>query len=156
MPVENTFWQKSKYRFQHISTDFIKEVRNLWILEAATDRRSVKIDILKSMIKLIEKHLWRSFFSKTTGNSSKTLLKMNFFTNIFQGFQTKNLATLQNSYFSKHLFLRGSAQLAFTCSNPIELTSAMYKVNNKDTRTTSFDVFLVSFVLSLNRFDTLF
>ena len=28
----------------------------------------------------------------------------------------------------------------------------MYKVNNKDTRITSFDVFLVSFMLTLNRF----
>ena len=43
-------WQKSKYRSQHTSTNFIKEVRNLWILEEATDRRSAKIGILKSMI----------------------------------------------------------------------------------------------------------
>ena len=43
MPVENKFWQKSKYRFQHASTDFIKEVKSLWILEAAADRRCVKI-----------------------------------------------------------------------------------------------------------------
>ena len=45
MPVENKFWQKSKYRFQHASTDFIKEVKSLWILEAAADRRCVKICI---------------------------------------------------------------------------------------------------------------
>ena len=30
-------------------------------------------------------------------------------------------------------FLRGSAQPAFTCSNSIELTSTMYKVDNKNT-----------------------
>ena len=52
--------------------------------------------------------------------------------------------------------MRGSAQPLFTCSNSIELTSAMYKVNNKDTRTTSFDAFLVSFMLTLNKFYTLF
>ena len=124
-PVENTFWQRSKYRFQHRSTGFKKEVRNFWILEKATYRRSV-IDILKFMIKLLEKYLWRSFFSKVRGNSPKSLLKMNSFTNIF------------------------------TCSYLIELTSIMYKVNNKESRTTSFDVFLVSFVLTLNRFYALF
>ena len=52
--------------------------------------------------------------------------------------------------------MRGSAHLAFTCSNSIGLTNIIYKVNNKDTRTTSFDVFLVSFMLTLNRFYTLF
>ena len=45
-----------------------------------------------------------------------------------------------------------SAGIYPTCSHSIELTSAMYKVNNKDTRTTSFNVFLVSFVLTLNKF----
>ena len=39
----------------------------------------------------------------------------------------------------------GSAQPAFTCSNSIELTSTINKVNNKDTRTTSFDVFFAVF-----------
>ena len=72
---------------------------------------------------------------------------MNSFTNIFEGFENTNLTF---SYFTKQLFLetpflRGSAQSAFNCSNSIELASTMYKVNNKDTRTTSFDVFLVSF-----------
>ena len=42
--------------------------------------------------------------------------------------------------------MRVSAQPAFACSNSIELTSTMFKVNNKDTRTTSFDVFLVFYV----------
>ena len=74
---------ESKYRYQHTSTDFIKEVKNLRILEAATDRRSVKIDILKSMIKLFEKYLCRSFFSKSTGNRPNILLKMNYFTTAF-------------------------------------------------------------------------
>ena len=44
--------------------------------------------------------------------------------------------------------MRGCGQPAFTCLNSIELTSTMYKVNNKDTRTTSFDVFLVFFMLT--------
>ena len=35
-------------------------------LKAATDSRSVKVDILISMIKLLEKYLWRRFFSKNT------------------------------------------------------------------------------------------
>ena len=39
---------------EHGNTDFKKEVRNLWILEAATDKRSVKIGIPRSMIKLLE------------------------------------------------------------------------------------------------------
>ena len=39
--------------------------------------------------------------------------------------------------------------MAFTCSNSIELTSAVYKVYNNNTRTTLFDVFLVSFMLPL-------
>ena len=43
-----------------------------------------------------------------------------------------------------------------TCSNSIELTSGMYKLDNKDTRATSFDIFLVSFLLTLNRFYTWF
>ena len=68
-----------------------KEVRDLWILQQATDRRSVKIGILKSMIKLLEKYLWRSFFSKATGNSPEILLKMNSFTNIFQVFEATDL-----------------------------------------------------------------
>ena len=36
----------------------------------------------------------KKFFSKTTGNSPKILLKMNSFTNIFQQFQITDLATL--------------------------------------------------------------
>ena len=43
------------------------------------------------MIKLIEKYLWRSFFSKATDSSPKILLKMNFFTDIFHEFQTTDL-----------------------------------------------------------------
>ena len=46
MPVENTFWQKNKYQFQHTSTEKSKKVKKLRMLEAATDKRSVKIDIL--------------------------------------------------------------------------------------------------------------
>ena len=45
------------HRCQHTSTNFIKKVRNLQILEAAADRRSAKIGIAKSMIKLLEKYL---------------------------------------------------------------------------------------------------
>ena len=82
---------ESKYRFQDASTDFIKEVRNLWILEAATDKRSGKIGILKSMIKLLEKYPGGNFSSKATGNSLNILLKINSFTNIFQGFQSRGL-----------------------------------------------------------------
>ena len=84
-----------------------KEVRNLWILEAAIDRRSVKISIPKSMIKLLEKYLWKSLVSKDTGNSSKILVKMNYFTNIFQGFQTTDLtlpyktSILKNTFFDR-------------------------------------------------------
>ena len=48
---------EKQYEFQDTSTDFIKEVRTLQILEAATYRRSVKIVILKSMIKLLGKYL---------------------------------------------------------------------------------------------------
>ena len=75
----------------NICTDFIKEVRNLRILEAATDRHSVKVGFLKPMIKLLEKYLGRSFFRKVTCNSPKILLKMNSFTNVFQRFQTPDL-----------------------------------------------------------------
>ena len=46
------------------------------------------------MIKLLEKYLGRIFLSKATGNSSKILLKMNSFTNIFQRFQTADLTLL--------------------------------------------------------------
>ena len=45
--------------------------------------------------------------------------------------------------------------MAFACSNSIELTSAMYKVYNNNTRTTLFDLFLVSFMLTLNKLYTL-
>ena len=147
-----------KYQFQHTSTDYIKEKRNLWILEAATNRRFVKIGLLKSMIKLLEKYLWRSFFSKTNGNSLNIFTKNELLHKYFSRISDHrlNLATLQNICFKKHLFLRGSAQPTFTCSNSIGLTSLMYKVNNKDTRTTSFDVFSVNFMLTLNRFYTLF
>ena len=60
---------------------------------------------------------------------------------------------LYKTGFYKKLFLkapifRGSAHPEFTCSNSIKLTSTMYKVNNKDTRTKSFDVFLM---LTLSR-----
>ena len=140
MPVENTFWSKSKYRFQHISTDFIREVRNLWILEVVTDKRSVNIGIVKSMIKLLEKFLWRSFSAKATGNSRKILLKMNFFTNICHGFQTIDLTWLlyKTAIFKKQ---RGFTHPAFTCSNSIELTSTIYKDNNIDTIATSLTPF---------------
>ena len=37
------------------------------------------------------KFLRISFLSKATGNSPRVLLKMNSFTNIFQGFQTTEL-----------------------------------------------------------------
>ena len=116
-----------------------------------------KIGIMKSMIKLFEKFLWRSFFSRVTGYNPKVLLKMKCFPNIFQRFETTDLI----SYFIKQLFsktpiLRGSAQPVFTCSNSIELKSTMYKVNNKDTRETSFNVFLVSLLLNLNRFYNFF
>ena len=47
--------------------------------------------ILKSMMKLLEKYLWKTFFSKAAGNIAKILLKMNSFTNIFQGFQITDL-----------------------------------------------------------------
>ena len=62
-----------------------------------------------------------------------------------------NIVCPMSSYLTKQLFvkthfMRGSAQPAFACSNSIELTSTMFKVNNKDTRTTSFDVFLVFYV----------
>ena len=43
------------------------------------------------------------------------------------------LTTTQLINYLKTPILRGSAQPAFTCSNSIELTSIMYKVNNKDT-----------------------
>ena len=65
----------------------MKEVRNFWILEAATDSHSLKIGVPKSMIKLFEVYLSKSFFNKATGNSPKILLKRNSFPNIFQGFQ---------------------------------------------------------------------
>ena len=82
---------------------------------------------------------------------------MNSFTNIFQEFQITGVTKLlYKTAIFKTRFLRASAQPAFTCSNSIELTSTMYKINNKDTRTTSFDVFLMSFLLTLNRFYTLF
>ena len=74
------------------STDFIKDVGNLWILEAATDRRFVKIDFLKSTIKFLEKYLWRSCFSKAVGNNPKILRKMNSFTNIFQELKSTDLS----------------------------------------------------------------
>ena len=70
-----------KYRFRKRSEKFV-------IFKAATDRRSVKKGILKSVIKLLEKFLWRSFFSKATGNGPNILLEMNSFTNVVQGFQT--------------------------------------------------------------------
>ena len=76
-------------------------MRNFLILEGATDRRSVKIGILKSLSKLLEKYLGRRLFSKATGNNPKVLLKMNSFPNIFQVFQITD--TLQNSYFGKCL-----------------------------------------------------
>ena len=70
-----------KYRFRKRSQKFV-------IFKAANDRHSIKIGILKSMIKLLAKYLWRSFFSKAIDNSPKTLLKINSVTNVFQGFQT--------------------------------------------------------------------
>ena len=36
--------------------------------------------------KTLEKYLWRSSFVKVAGCKPATLLKMNFFTHIFQGF----------------------------------------------------------------------
>ena len=74
------------------STDFIKDVGNLWILEAATDRRFVKIDFLKSTIKFLEKYLWKSCFSKAAGSNPKILRKMNSFTNIFQELKSTDLS----------------------------------------------------------------
>ena len=64
---------------------------NLWILKTASDRSYVKIGILKSMIKLLEKYLWRRFASNATDNSPKSLLKLNSFANVFQGFQATDL-----------------------------------------------------------------
>ena len=62
-------------------------MRNFLILEAATDRRSVKIGsiIYNQTSRKIDV---KEFFSKVTGNSPKISLNMNSFTNIFQGFQT--------------------------------------------------------------------
>ena len=72
--------------------DFIKEARNLWILEAATDRRFAKIGFPKSIwSNFLKNASEKSFFSKATGNSPKILLKMNSFTNVFQGFQATDL-----------------------------------------------------------------
>ena len=74
-------------------------MRNLWILEAVTDRRSLNIVILwnlwsnslKNTCEGVKKYI-KYLFSKATGNSPKVLLKMNSFTNILQGFQTANLS----------------------------------------------------------------
>ena len=68
-------------------------MRNLGILEVVTNSTSVKIGFLKYMIKIFEKYLRRSFFSKDTGNGPKILQKI-----------LLNVATLQNCYFKKHLF----------------------------------------------------
>ena len=133
-------------------------MRNLWILEEATDRRSAKIGILKSMIFFMSSlsSIYEFFLSKATGSSPTILLKMNSFTDIFQRFQTTYLTLLfTKQLFWKTPFLRGSTQSAFTYSDTMELTSTMYKVNNKDIKTPSFDVFLASFLLALNRFYTL-
>ena len=92
-----------------------------------------------------------SFFSKATGSSPKILLKMNSFTDIF----SKISEHIPNFAIYETPFLRGSTQSAFTYSDTMELTSTMYKVNNKDIKTPSFDVFLASFLLALNRFYTL-
>ena len=121
-----------KYQFHKIGEKFVN------------DRRSVKIGIWKSIINILEKYLWRSFLSKATGNSPKILLKMNFFTNIFQGFQTTDL---QNSCFEKHLSWE-----VFLVDIYLFKFNTVYKVNNKDTRATSFDVFLASFMLTSNKF----
>ena len=129
-------------------------MRNLWILEAATDWRSVKVGILKSVISLLEKYLRKSFFSIATKNFTENELLHKY----FQGSQTTCLTWLlyKTAIFKNTSFLRGSAQPAFICPNSIELTSIVYKVNNKDTRTMSVDVFLLSFMLTLNRFYTLY
>ena len=90
-----------KYRLRKRSEKFV-------IFKAANDRHSIKIGILKSMIKLLAKYLLRSFFSKALDNSPKTLLKMNSVTNAFQGFQTSVLtqllhktAVLRNIFFER-------------------------------------------------------
>ena len=106
-----------------------------------------KIGSLKSMIKFLKNTCEGVFISKVTGNSPKILLKMNYLTN--KDFRPQTSL----GYFTKQLhlktcFFRSSVQPGLTCSNSIELTSTIYKVNNKDTRTTSFDVFLVSFIIA--------
>ena len=68
--------------FSRTSTNFMKEERNLLILEAATYRCSVKTGMLKSMIKLIKKINLKELFSKATGNCPKMLQKRISFTNI--------------------------------------------------------------------------
>ena len=47
--------------------------------------------------------------------------------------------------------MRRIAQPEFTCSNLIELTSTMYKINKIDTRKTSFDVFLMSIIVNVEQ-----
>ena len=106
----------------------MKEVRNFRILEAATDRLSLKIGILKS-IKSLENTCEGVFLVKLQA------IALIFYENctpsqiFFKDFGPQT----ELSYFTKQIilktpFLRGSVQPAFTYSNSIELTTAIYKV----------------------------
>ena len=74
-------------------------------LEAASWRSSTKwlFYVSNKPIKLC---LWKcSIFTKVAGYRSATLLKLNFFTDVFQRFGSSNqLDTLQNSYFEEYPF----------------------------------------------------
>ena len=62
--------------------------------------------VFRNVIKVLDKNIWRSsIFNKVLGCRPAALLNLNFFTCIFQGFESEiQLATFQNNYFQKPLF----------------------------------------------------
>ena len=96
--------------------------------------------LLKDFIKFFRKHLGMHPFLVAVGD-----VKKENYWNLFTVSSKSN-----RSVPSRHLFVQSQQQ------NPQHNMWNLFKVNNEETKTTSFDIYLVFSLLTLNRSHTLF